>query len=83
MTNDPDAVGWRQLAACRAPDYGPDWWHAKSGTREQARAKEICRTCPVRDECLSYGMEHDEHGVWGGLTPAERGQLRRKLSRRS
>jgi WhiB family redox-sensing transcriptional regulator len=43
---------------------------------EPARA--ICAGCLVRDSCLAHALEHDErHGVWGGLSPRERGQLRR------
>jgi WhiB family redox-sensing transcriptional regulator len=41
----------------------------------------ICRRCPVRDSCLAYALENNEtHGVWGGMTPQQRKDLRR-LSR--
>lgn len=59
---------------------------AMVGTRAQQRAatqrvqkrvadaKEVCRTCTVREECLDYALSHDEkEGIWGGQTPAERG----------
>jgi len=40
--------------------------------REQ-RAKEICRTCPVVDECLDYALTiREPHGIWGGLNEGER-----------
>jgi WhiB family redox-sensing transcriptional regulator len=30
-------------------------------------AKELCATCPVREECLSAALQRGEpHGVWGG-----------------
>ena len=30
-------------------------------------AKELCATCPVREECLSQALQRGEpHGVWGG-----------------
>jgi hypothetical protein len=39
---------------------------------EEARA--LCMTCPVRDECLDYALDTGEtEGIWGGLTPEERG----------
>lgn len=42
-------------------------------------AKEICRKCSVRWECLAYALETGQgHGVWGGLTSEERHALRRK-----
>jgi WhiB family redox-sensing transcriptional regulator len=37
-------------------------------------ARRICRTCPVKADCLSYALEYpttDLHGVWGGLTPRQ------------
>lgn len=38
---------------------------------DQARA--ICATCTVRQRCLDYAMStRQEHGVWGGLSEAER-----------
>lgn len=40
--------------------------------REQ-RAKEICRTCPVRLPCLEYALQiREPHGIWGGLNEVER-----------
>lgn len=34
----------------------------------------ICGGCNNRKECLDYANEHDIfHGIWGGLTPDERG----------
>ena len=36
------------------------------------QAKNICATCPVRSKCFEYGGSQ-EFGIFGGLTPAERG----------
>lgn len=42
-----------------------------------AEAKDICSRCPVRLKCLAVAMErNEEHGIWGGLTPKERQELR-------
>lgn len=34
----------------------------------------ICRGCPVRQECLAEGMKNEnlENGIWGGTLPGER-----------
>ena len=35
-------------------------------------AKELCMGCPARIACLSYAVKHEDEGIWGGKTPAER-----------
>jgi hypothetical protein len=37
--------------------------------------------CPVRAQCLELSLQHwdvGQHGVRGGLVPAERAELRRR-----
>jgi Transcription factor WhiB len=41
-----------------------------------AKAKALCATCPVREQCLEAGMG-ERWGVFGGLTAGERYELRR------
>lgn len=65
---------WQSAAACRAPaidfySYDP---------HEQRAAKAICRGCTVAPECLAYALDHQEGGVWGGLTENERVELKRR-----
>jgi WhiB family redox-sensing transcriptional regulator len=47
-------------------------------TEPTATARAICRTCPVRAECLAYALEHNSPGIMGGTTEAERRQIRRE-----
>ena len=43
----------------------------------EARAKRICATCPVDQDCLAYSLTIKEpHGIWGGLNEAEGAPLR-------
>ena len=68
---------WESGAACRNTDS--DLFFAPGGIQEH-RAKAVCRSCPVRWECLAYALRYRvEHGLWGGLTERER----RKLLNRS
>jgi WhiB family transcriptional regulator, redox-sensing transcriptional regulator len=40
---------------------------------DEARAKAVCSSCPVRVPCLVFALTREEaYGVWGGLTADER-----------
>jgi WhiB family redox-sensing transcriptional regulator len=46
-----------------------------SSTRE---AKEVCRGCVVRTECLEFAIANGEKfGIWGGMSERERRRVRR------
>lgn len=67
---------WRAFASCAASD--PDLFFSV-GARDSKLAKNICKQCPVRVECLSYAMDLPiDHGTWGGMTERERRRCRRK-----
>ncbi|MGY1773533.1 WhiB family transcriptional regulator [Blastococcus sp. SYSU D00813] len=56
----------------------PDGWFRTDPASVQA-AKAGCGGCPARDRCLQLALaESEQHGVWGGLTPAERADLDRQ-----
>ena len=66
---------WRALGLCAKTD--PDLFFAV-GAIEHKQAKTICRSCPVRSDCLSFAMDSPiDHGIWGGLTERERRRWRR------
>lgn len=71
------AQPWISQALC--PQHEPDIFYAPpTAVHTQRTAKSICADCPVRAECLTHAIEHDEtHGVWGGLTARERRDLTR------
>ncbi len=78
-----DRPGWQTKANCMGVD--PDLFFPERGasTRE---AKEVCRGCVVREECLEYALENSEKfGIWGGMSERERRRLRRAhtLARRN
>jgi WhiB family transcriptional regulator, redox-sensing transcriptional regulator len=73
----PIAMGknWQDQANCLGVD--PDLFFPERGasTRE---AKEVCRGCTVRMDCLEYALVNGEKfGIWGGLSERERRRLRR------
>ncbi|GIF77118.1 hypothetical protein Asi02nite_66360 [Asanoa siamensis] len=66
---------WPTLAACQNGD--PDALFVQGA--EQNVAKRICRSCPVRYECLADALDNRiEFGVWGGMTERERRALLRR-----
>jgi WhiB family transcriptional regulator, redox-sensing transcriptional regulator len=70
--------GWQSRANCMGVD--PDLFFPERGasTRE---AKEVCRGCVVREDCLEYALENAEKfGIWGGMSERERRRLRRARS---
>jgi len=41
-------------------------------------ARTVCSGCGVSEQCLEWAVRHESHGMWGGTTPLERKQLRRR-----
>ena len=74
-------ASWQRDAACRGPIqkvFFPPSSPESRTAREarESRAKAICRTCIVREDCLAYALEIAEpHGIWGGLSEIERRAL--------
>jgi hypothetical protein len=74
-------------ALCRYVSLDPGQWFPASTEPEHARheaaaAIAICHGCPVRAQCLSISLRYwdiGQHGVWGGLVPAERATLRNRI----
>lgn len=65
---------WRQAARCRTED-AEELFITGAVQRE---ARQFCRTCPVRTECLAHALDQRiEFGVWGGMTERERRALLR------
>ena len=65
---------WREWALCAEVD--PDAFFPEKGESTRA-AKNICRRCLVKVECLRSALANDERfGVWGGLSERERRRLR-------
>ena len=75
---DPEERTWQDDANCLGVD--PDLFFPERGasTRE---AKEVCRGCIVRVDCLEYALANGEKfGIWGGMSERERRRIRRARS---
>ncbi len=66
---------WYSSAACAdkaalffpAPDE-----RAGARARREGRARRVCRTCPVMEQCRAWARANREYGYWGGETESER-----------
>ena len=72
-----DVWQWQRLGACRGMDssvfFHPDGERNPSRSRRTEHAKQVCRSCPVIQECRRFALESREpFGVWGGLGESER-----------
>lgn len=78
------AEEWMKSAACaimcKYNGFSNDWWFPDQGdipTIHTQIAVNTCKTCPVRGDCLEYAQDNRiEHGIWGGLTQAQRTRRR-------
>ena len=81
MSAETTIDAWKRLAACRGPQadlfFPPTTFERKREKLErEQRAKMICVSCPVRQDCLDFALRVGEgHGIWGGLNENERRAL--------
>lgn len=71
---------WQVAGACRTTGSNDFFAHDAERGRQRLgrdeRAKALCRTCPVIEQCLQHAMSvREPYGVWGGTTPEEREAL--------
>lgn len=78
-----EQLRWQDRAECLNED--PEMFFPVAsettarGRAEVELAKEVCRRCGVRPECLAYAIINEyDHGVFGGLSENERKRLKRK-----
>lgn len=72
-------IEWQRDAECAKPIHKSkiEYFFSKN-TSEKYEAKNLCFSCPVRDACLQWALEHRQiHGIWGGRDEVE---IRRALS---
>ncbi len=70
-----DLMFLKALGACAGMGHDLFYTDDKEGHQ---KALKICDGCNVKDDCLEYAMaNHEDYGIWGGLTEKERRNLRR------
>ncbi len=69
---------WHADGLCRKADPGTFFPVNADGV---VRAQRICNACPVKAACLTWALEHNEYGLWGGTSERQRRRLREGLPR--
>jgi WhiB family redox-sensing transcriptional regulator len=89
MTTAPTTASrWTEHALCAQAD--PDAWFPEKGRYDLATiAIRICKSCPVRTQCLDYALSGADTwrgittGIWGATTPRQRTRLRQQRKARA
>ncbi len=84
QSKEHPAMDWRDRSACL--DEDPELFFPIGNTGpailQIEEAKQVCRRCEVREQCLAWALEAgQDHGVWGGLSEDERRALKRRNAR--
>lgn len=78
---------WQLRGACRdmnsAVFFHPEAERGPARAARIGRAKQVCRGCPVLEQCRRHALSVEEpYGVWGGLSESERHDLLTRRGRR-
>lgn len=72
-------LDWQAQAKCAGMDRA--LFFPEASWMIEPLVRSTCSLCAVRGECLTWALEHDEQGVWGGLSDEERAKISKTQSR--
>jgi hypothetical protein len=76
---------WREDARCLGQPVGIFFPDMSLGEARWDSAKEVCRKCTVKRQCLKLVIklpdDDDRYGVFGGYSPMDRRKLRDDIKR--
>lgn len=76
MNRDHD---WKLDGACN--EVGTELFYPEKGDNA-GPAVRICCSCPVLEQCRRHALDnHEDFGVWGGLTVTQRREIRQATAR--
>ncbi len=67
--------GWMSRGLCSGRSelfFAPFAERPEARVRREARAAELCGSCPSAVECKDYARDNRELGFWGGESESER-----------
>jgi WhiB family transcriptional regulator, redox-sensing transcriptional regulator len=71
----PDDRRWMERAVCRGEThlfFPPHAERPQARERREAKARLLCKSCPVQVQCLWYARLNREYGFWGGESEDQR-----------
>lgn len=71
---------WMEQAACLGQShlfFGPVREREDARLQREARARDVCLSCPALEDCRAYARRTAEVGFWGGENDEERTAARR------
>lgn len=74
---DPDIFKDAECKGVSTITFYPD--KALFSPEEERFYARLCSLCPIKLECLEWGLAHENHGVWGGTTPVGRTRIRKEI----
>lgn len=66
---------WAARAMCLNTD-GDGAFEREGSVAEREFIRSFCEQCPVRAECLEWGLRFDDEGVYGGLNRKQRRRMK-------
>ena len=57
------------------------WWFPEQtleGRTNGRKAIQMCNTCAILNDCRTYALRNETHGIWGGLREGEMETERRR-----
>jgi WhiB family redox-sensing transcriptional regulator len=83
IARTPRGVDWREFAACKGQVtlfFAKKAERPEARARREAKARRLCDSCPVFEQCRSWAREHREYGYWGGENEEDRYMLGYKVT---
>jgi WhiB family redox-sensing transcriptional regulator len=74
-TSTSPSGDWMDDANCKGRTslfFPPKAERPQARARREARARRLCMSCPVLDECRSFARTHHEYGFWAGESEEDR-----------
>lgn len=66
---------WVVNAACLGVDTTIFFPERPEAKRALDKARKICNSCLVSNQCLDYAIETDSPGIWAGTSPKQRAEI--------